>query len=125
MFGGDDRADPGDARGEPAVDAGPVQMRVHQVVAARADQPDQPRERGHVTVAAHAEMHDADTVGGESLGDGAGVGERHDVAVDGQATQQQTQLLLGPADAEAGDDVQSPHLTGPPPGAGAAGAAGA
>ncbi len=125
VLGGDDRPDPGEACGEPPVDAGPVQVRVHQVVAAGADQPDQPRQRAQVAVAAHAEMRDADPVGGEALGDRPGVGERHDVAVDGQMTQQQPQLLLGAADAEAGDDVQSLHLTGPPPGAGAAGAAGA
>ena len=125
MLGGDDRVDAGQAGGEPAVDTGPVQMRVHQVVAARADQPDQAQQRGHVTVAAHGEVVHPDAVGEQPVGDRSRIGQGHHLAVDGEVPQQQAQLLFGAADAEPGDDVQGLHVTGLSRAVGAAGAAGA
>lgn len=111
VFGGDDRLHARDPGGEPAVDAGAVEVGVDEVVAAGADDPDQAGEGGQVAVAGHAEVEDAHPVGGEAGGDRARVGERHDIAVDRQVVQQQAELLLGAADAESGDDVQGLHAS--------------
>jgi hypothetical protein len=96
-------------------------MRVDHVVPAAADLADEAGQRRQVPVAVHAEVHDAYAVRGEVLGDRARVGEGHHVAVDRQVADQEAQLLLGPAHAEAGDDVQGLHgvsFTGDSPDAG-------
>ncbi len=77
-----------------------------EVVAAGADEADQAGQGGQVAVAVHAEVHDRHPVGDQPVGDRARVGQGHDLAVQRQVAQQQTQLLLGTADAETGDDVQ-------------------
>jgi hypothetical protein len=123
MLGGDHGPDARETGGQTAVDAGAVEVGVDQVVATRADQPDQAGERGQVVVGAHIEVVHADAVGDKSVGDGARIGEGRHLAVDGEVPQQQAELLFGAADAETGDDVQRFHVTRPPRGAGAAGAA--
>lgn len=109
VFGGDDRADPGEPRGQPAVHAGTVEVGVDEVVAAGADDPDQAGQRGQVAVAGHAEVDDPDPVARQPVGHRPRVRQRHHLALDRQVPQQQPQLLLGPADAEPRDDVQCLH----------------
>ncbi len=119
VLGGDHGAHTGQPGGDPAVDAGAVEVGVHQVVVAVADQPGQAGERGEVPVAGHPEVGDGGAVRLDALGDRARIGEGDDLAGHRQPAQHQPQLLLGAAHFEAGDDVQNFHRIPPAVAAGA------
>lgn len=114
VLGGDHRAHPGQPGGQPTVQLRPVEVGVHQVVAAGPDQPDQPGQRAEVPVAAHVEVVDGDAVGAQRGGDRARVGQGEHLAllVRRQVSQQQVELALGAAGGQSGDDVQHPHGRG-------------
>ena len=114
MFGGDDRPYAREPGGEPAVEAGAVEVGVDEVVAAVADQLHEPGQDRQVAVAGHAEVGDADAVGEEAVGDGPGLVSVTTSQRTGKMPQQQPQLLLGAADAEPGDDVRDLHRLPPP-----------
>jgi hypothetical protein len=113
VFGGDGGPHPAQPGGDPAVDAGPVQVRVHKVVAAAPDETGQSGQGREIRVAAHAEVGDRHPVRAQPVGHRTGIGQGHDVALGGEMTQQQPQLLFRAADAETGDDVQDPHPAPP------------
>lgn len=94
---------------------------MHEVVAALPDDAGEAGEGAEVAVAGHAEVGDGGAVRLDAGGDRSRVGERHHPALDGQVAQQEAELLLGAADAEAGDDVQDPHRAPTTAGACAAG----
>lgn len=106
VLGGDGRPGAREPGREAPVHAGPVQVRVDEVVLAAPDEPHEPGQRPQVPVAAHSQVHDPYAVGAQPLGDRPGIGQRQHVAPHRHVPQQQPQLLLGAADAEAGDDVQ-------------------
>ena len=106
---GRDTPYPGQPRGDATVDAGAVQVGVHQVEAAGPDQAGQPGYRRQVPVAAHAEHVHRGTVGADRVGHRPGVGQRDHLALVRQPLEQQPQLVLGAADTETGDDMQDSH----------------
>ncbi len=79
VLGGDGRRGAREAGRDAPVHAGPVQVRVHQVVLAAPDEPHEPGQRPQVPVAAHPQVHDPYPVGAQPFGHRAGVGQRQHI----------------------------------------------
>ncbi len=82
---------------------------MHDVEAPGAHEPGQSRYRRQVAVAPHAPHVDRRTVRADRVGHRPGAGQRDHLALVRQAREQQPELVLGAADAQAGDDVENSH----------------